>query len=88
MKIIAKDESEKQDILKISKYLHDFRVYRSRFLGKVEVLESVGRERGTEKFYRLKRGDMVFLDLDDGVGNYLRHLYLNPDEVTIEEVEE
>jgi hypothetical protein len=88
MIIIAESEADKQEILGLSKYLHDFRVYKSPVLGKTTVLESSEREvegdKGyREKFFTLKRGDLAFLDLNNVAGNYLKHLYETPDEIEI-----
>ena len=88
MKIIAESEEEKQEILKVSRYLHDFRVYKSKYLGKISVLSeprdpSVNMK---EIFFELKGGQLAFLDLESEVGNYFRHIYLNPELIEVTEV--
>lgn len=90
MKIIAKNEEEKQSILMLSRYLHDFRVYRSRFFGSTYITARnkpfVRSFTGKDSIYQIEvgKGEMVFLDIDDDIGNYIRHLYSTPELIELE----
>jgi len=92
MKIIAENEKEKRDILKMSKYLHDFAVYRSRFLGTVEICEyeaaPICGSVDIETYTTLKRGELFCLDMEKPVRNYLRHLYMTPELIEVENEDE
>lgn len=80
MRIIAESEEEKQEILKVSRYLHDLRICQQRFpIPKLLVMDAGGvRE-------TLTGGQVFYLDLEEGVGDTLRHLYCCPAFVEVEE---
>lgn len=78
MKIIVESEEEKKKLLGIFKYLHNFCIYRSPFRGITSV-----HPRTPESNTAVHNGDLVFLELGDDVGNELRHLYLNPDSIEV-----
>jgi len=81
MKIIAENEKEKKEILRLSRYLHDFRVYKD---GKsTTVYSGDGIRKNVNKFTSLRKGDVWCLDLDSKEGNYLRHVYLTPELIEI-----
>jgi hypothetical protein len=75
VKIIAENKKEKEDLVKLSKYLHDFRIY---YNGKTVKIC------GNDSSFRAKKNDLIFLDLTSDVGNYLRHIYTNPDVIEVE----
>jgi tricorn protease-like protein len=72
MRIIVESEKEKQDLVEVSKYLHDFNIYRGK-------TESVIVKRKNGKSFKVKKESLYFLDLESDVGNYLRHIYSTPE---------
>ena len=76
MKIIVENEKEKQDLIKVSKYLHDFSVYR----GKTKAVKIIQKD---GKSSTVKKESLIFLDLESDAGNYLRHIYESPEVINI-----
>jgi len=85
MKIIAENIKEKKEILRLSRYLHDFRIYLSN--KRTIVYNGNGIKKDVNKMAILKIGDSWSLDLDSKTGNYLRHVYLTPELIDIERKE-
>jgi len=81
MKIIAKNEEEKKQILEFSKYMHDYRVYKS----KKGVTSISSTENGKDKKHIVKNEELWgFKDGDNHVHNYIAHLYTSPELVEIQ----
>lgn len=72
MKIVVESEKEKKDLISVSKYLHDFNIYR----GKKKSVLVKGKD---GKSFKVKKKSLYFLDLESDVGNYLKHLYNTPE---------
>ena len=81
MKIIAKNEEEKKQILEFSKYMHDYRVYKS----KKGVTSIRSTENGKDKKRIVKNEQLWFFkDGDNDVQNYIAHLYNSPELVQVD----
>ena len=83
MKIIVKNKKEKDQLIKLSKYLHDFRVYMDHDGKYVKIYLGKSKKNTRERFKKMKNGDLYFLDNDLPLMNYLMHLYSTPEEIEI-----
>ena len=85
MKIIARNEEEKEAIVRFSRYLHDFSVCRSKIKGTTKVLDRYNSDPciGNE-FYELEKGEFAELELDDAIGGFLSHLHVAPERIEVQ----
>jgi len=86
MKIIVKNKKEKDQLIQLSRYLHNFRVYMSEDGKFTKILiENLynGKFPDKIKYKKIKKGELWFLDNDLPLMNYLMHLYSTPEEIEI-----
>ena len=82
MKIIADNEKEKKRILDFSRYMHDFRIYRSK-KGRVSIITT---ENGKPRKYSVNKEGLWFFKGDGDIENYLAHIYTTPDLVKVKKL--
>lgn len=83
MKIIVKNKKEKDQLIKLSRYLHNFRVYMDHNGKYTKIYLGEGKNNARDRFKKMKNGDLYFLDNDFPLMSYLMHLYSTPEEIEI-----